>query len=93
MPARPVAECVDVGAEDIPDMAMAASENEFVVIGPDAPLSRHGDGFTAPAKSVRPPSGGPARSSKSFTKAISRQQHPGLGSENFTDVTKAEDTS
>ncbi|MDP1837563.1 MAG: phosphoribosylamine--glycine ligase [Reyranella sp.] len=91
-----VAECIDVGAEDIPgQVALAQRLNiDFVVIGPDAPLvAGMADGFAAAGLKVFGPSKAAARleGSKSFTKAICKENNiPTSASENFTDVAKAE---
>ncbi len=91
-----VAECIDVGAEDIPgQVALAQRLNiDFVVIGPDAALvAGMADGFTAAGIKVFGPSKAAARleGSKSFTKAICKENNiPTSASENFADVAKAE---
>lgn len=91
-----VAECVDVGAEDIAgQVALAQREKiDFVVVGPDAPLvAGIVDAFTAAGIKVWGPSKAAARleGSKSFTKEICRQNNiPTAAYEHFTDAAKAE---
>src|SRR5476651_2065042 len=91
-----VAECVDVGAEDIPGQVALAQrlKIDFVVIGPDAPLvAGMADGFTDAGFKVFGPSKKAAQleGSKSFTKALCRENNiPTAVSENFTDLAKAE---
>ncbi|MSP76826.1 MAG: phosphoribosylamine--glycine ligase [Rhodospirillaceae bacterium] len=91
-----VAECIDVGAEDIPGQVALAQrlKIDFVVIGPDAPLvAGMADAIAAAGIKVWGPSKAAARleGSKSFTKAICKANNiPTSASENFTDVAKAE---
>ena len=91
-----VAECVDVGAEDIPDqVALAVREKiDFVVVGPDAPLvAGIVDAFTAAGIKAWGPSKAAARleGSKSFTKALCRENNiPTAAYEHFADVAAAE---
>ncbi len=91
-----VAECIEVGAEDIAGQ-MALAERlkiDFVVIGPDAPLvAGMADGFTAAGIKVFGPSKKAAQleGSKSFTKELCRRHNiPTAAYERFTDVAKAE---
>ncbi len=91
-----VADCFDVGAEDIPgQVALAQREKiDFVVIGPDAPLvAGMADGFTAAGIKVWGPSKAAARieGSKSFTKELCKRHNiPTAAYERFTDTAKAE---
>jgi len=91
-----VAECMDVGAEDIPGQVALAQrlKIDFVVIGPDAPLvAGMADAIAAAGIKVWGPSKAAARleGSKSFTKALCRENNiPTAASESFTDVAKAE---
>ena len=91
-----VAECVEVGAEDIPgQVALAQREDiDFVVIGPDAPLvAGMADAFTAAGIKVFGPSKKAAQleGSKSFTKELCRQHGiPTAAYERFTDLAQAE---
>ncbi|MBN9087917.1 MAG: phosphoribosylamine--glycine ligase [Reyranella sp.] len=91
-----VAECVEVGAEDIPGQVALAErlKIDFVVIGPDAPLvAGMADGFTAAGIKVFGPSKAAAQleGSKSFTKELCRRHHiPTAAYERFTDAAKAE---
>jgi phosphoribosylamine--glycine ligase len=91
-----VAECADVGAEDIAgQVALAQREKiDFVVIGPDAPLvAGMADAFAAAGIKAWGPSKAAARleGSKSFTKALCRENNiPTAAYEHFTDVAKAE---
>ena len=91
-----VAECTDVGAEDIPgQVALAQRLNiDFVVIAPDAPLvAGMADAFADAGIKAWGPSKAAARleGSKSFTKAICKANNiPTSASENFTDIAKAE---
>ncbi len=91
-----VAECIDVGAEDIAgQVALAQREKiDFVVIGPDAPLvAGMADAFAAAGIKAWGPSKAAARleGSKSFTKALCRENNiPTAAYEHFTDVAKAE---
>ncbi len=91
-----VAECVDVGAEDIAgQVALAQREKiDFVVVGPDAPLvAGIADAFAEAGIKAWGPSKAAARleGSKSFTKALCRENSiPTAAYEHFTDVAKAE---
>ncbi|TAJ90455.1 phosphoribosylamine--glycine ligase [Reyranella sp.] len=91
-----VAECVDVGAEDIAgQVALAQREKiDFVVVGPDAPLvAGIADAFAEAGIKVWGPSKAAAQleGSKSFTKALCRENNiPTAAYEHFTDVAKAE---
>jgi len=91
-----VAECVDVGAEDIPGQVALAKRLgvDFVVIGPDAPLvAGLADAIAAAGIKVWGPSKAAARleGSKSFTKALCRENNiPTAASETFTDPAEAE---
>jgi len=91
-----VAECVEVGAEDIPgQVALAQREKiDFVVIGPDAPLvAGMADAFTAVGIKVFGPSKKAAQleGSKSFTKELCRRHNiPTAAYERFTDLAAAE---
>ena len=90
-----VAECVDVGAEDIPGQVTLAQrlKIDFVVIGPDAPLvAGMADGFTAAGLKVFGPSRAAAQleGSKSFTKELCRRHNiPTAAYERFTNLDKA----
>ncbi len=90
-----VAECVAVGAEDIPGQVALAQrlQIDFVVIGPDAPLvAGMADGFAAAGIKVFGPSKAAAQleGSKSFTKELcSRHNIPTAAYERFTDLDKA----
>ena len=91
-----VADCFDVGAEDIPGQVTLAQREkiDFVVIGPDAPLvAGMADGFTAAGIKVWGPSKAAARieGSKSFTKELCKRHNiPTAAYERFTDTAKAE---
>jgi phosphoribosylamine--glycine ligase len=91
-----VAECIDVGAEDIPGQVALAQrlKIDFVVIGPDAPLvAGMADGFTAAGIKVFGPSKKAAQleGSKSFTKELCRRHNiPTAAYERFSDLAKAE---
>jgi phosphoribosylamine--glycine ligase len=91
-----VADCVDVGAEDIPgQVALARRLNiDFAVIGPDAPLvAGMADAFTAAGIKVFGPSKAAAQleGSKGFTKELCRKYGiPTAAYERFTDLAKAE---
>jgi phosphoribosylamine---glycine ligase len=91
-----VAECVEVGAEDISgQVALAQREKiDFVVIGPDAPLvAGMADAFTAAGIKVFGPSKQAAQleGSKGFTKELCRRHGiPTAAYERFTDTAKAE---
>ena len=91
-----VAECVDVGPEDIPGQVALAQrlKIDFVVIGPDAPLvAGMADAFTAAGIKVFGPSKAAARleGSKGFTKELCRKHNiPTAAYERFTDLGKAE---
>ena len=90
-----IAECVDVGPEDIPgQVALAQHEMiDFVVVGPDAPLvAGMADGFAAAGIKVFGPSKAAAQleGSKSFTKELCRRHGiPTATYERFTDLDKA----
>lgn len=90
-----VAECVAVGAEDIPGQVALARrlQVDFVVIGPDAPLvAGMADGFAAAGIKVFGPSKAAAQleGSKSFTKELCRRHNiPTAAYERFTDLDKA----
>ncbi|CAN5478939.1 phosphoribosylamine--glycine ligase [soil metagenome] len=92
----PVAECVEVGAEDIAgQVALAQREKiDFVVIGPDAPLvAGMADAFTEAGIKVFGPSKKAAQleGSKSFTKELCKRHGiPTAAYERFTDLTAAE---
>jgi phosphoribosylamine--glycine ligase len=92
-----VAECIEVGAEDIPgQVALAQREKiEFVVIGPDAPLvAGMADAFTEAGIKVFGPSKKAAQieGSKSFTKELCKRHNiPTAAYERFTDLAAAED--
>jgi len=91
-----VAECIEVGAEDIlGQVALAQREKiDFVVIGPDAPLvAGMADAFTAAGIKVFGPSRKAAQleGSKSFTKELCRRHNiPTAAYERFTDLAAAE---
>ncbi|WP_428666536.1 phosphoribosylamine--glycine ligase [Reyranella sp.] len=91
-----VAECIEVGAEDIPGQVTLARREkiDFVVIGPDAPLvAGMADAFTAAGIKVFGPSKQAARleGSKSFTKELCRRHNiPTAAYERFTDLAAAE---
>jgi phosphoribosylamine--glycine ligase len=91
-----VAECVEVGAEDIPGQVALAQrlKIDFVVIGPDAPLvAGMADAFTAAGIKVFGPSKAAAQleGSKGFTKELCRRHNiPTAAYERFTDLAKAE---
>jgi phosphoribosylamine--glycine ligase len=91
-----VAECHDVGAEDIPGQVALAQKLkiDFVVIGPDAPLvAGMADGFRAAGFKVFGPSKKAAQleGSKSFTKELCKRHNiPTAAYERFTDLAKAE---
>ena len=90
-----VAECVDVGAEDIPGQVALAQrlKIDFVVIGPDAPLvAGMADAFTSAGIKVFGPSKQAAQleGSKGFTKELCRRHNiPTAAYERFTDLAKA----
>jgi phosphoribosylamine--glycine ligase len=92
-----VAECIEVGAEDIPgQVALAQREKiDFVVIGPDAPLvAGMADAFTEAGVKVFGPSKKAAQleGSKSFTKELCKRHNiPTAAYERFTDLAAAED--
>src|SRR4051812_1698848 len=91
-----VAECVEVGAEDIPGQVALAEREEidFVVIGPDAPLvAGMADAFGAAGIKVFGPSQKAAQleGSKSFTKELCRRHDiPTAAYERFTELAPAE---
>jgi phosphoribosylamine--glycine ligase len=91
-----VAECIDVGAEDIPGQVALAQRLtiDFVVIGPDAPLvAGMADAFTAAGIKVFGPSKAAAQleGSKGFTKELCRRHNiPTAAYERFTDLAAAE---
>jgi phosphoribosylamine--glycine ligase len=91
-----VADCVDVGAEDIPGQVALAQRLtiDFVVIGPDAPLvAGMADAFTAAGIKVFGPSKQAAQleGSKGFTKELCRKHDiPTAAYERFTDLAAAE---
>jgi phosphoribosylamine--glycine ligase len=91
-----VADCVEVGAEDIPgQVALAQREKiDFVVIGPDAPLvAGMADAFTEAGIKVFGPSKKAAQleGSKSFTKELCKRHNiPTAAYERFTDLAPAE---
>jgi phosphoribosylamine--glycine ligase len=91
-----VAECVEVGAEDIPgQVALAQRERiDFVVIGPDAPLvAGMADAFAAAGIKVFGPSKKAAQleGSKGFTKELCKRHGiPTAAYERFTDLVAAE---
>jgi phosphoribosylamine--glycine ligase len=91
-----VADCIEVGAEDIPgQVALAQREKiDFVVIGPDAPLvAGMADAFVAAGIKVFGPSKQAAQleGSKGFTKELCRKHDiPTAAYERFTDLAAAE---
>ena len=91
-----VAECVDVGAEDIPGQVALAQKLkiDFVVIAPDAPLvAGMADAFATAGIRAWGPTKAAARleGSKSFTKELCRANNiPTAAYEHFTDPAKAE---
>ncbi len=91
-----VAECVDVGAEDIPGQVALAQRLaiDFVVIAPDAPLvAGMADAFAAAGIRAWGPTKAAARleGSKSFTKELCRANDiPTAAYEHFTDPAEAE---
>jgi phosphoribosylamine--glycine ligase len=91
-----VAECIEVGAEDIPGQVALAQrlKIDFVVIGPDAPLvAGMADAFTAAGIKVFGPSKQAAQleGSKGFTKELCRKHGiPTAAYERFTDLAAAE---
>ncbi len=91
-----VAECHDVGTEDIPGQVALAKrlKIDFVVIGPDAPLvAGMADGFSEAGFKVFGPSKKAAQleGSKGFTKELCRRHGiPTAAYERFTDLAKAE---
>jgi phosphoribosylamine---glycine ligase len=91
-----VAECHDVGAEDIPGQVALAQKLkiDFVVIGPDAPLvAGMADGFRAAGFKTFGPSKKAAQleGSKSFTKELCKRHNiPTAAYERFTDFARAE---
>jgi phosphoribosylamine--glycine ligase len=91
-----IAECVEVGAEDIPGQVALAQhlKIDFAVIGPDAPLvAGMADAFTAAGIKVFGPSKQAAQleGSKGFTKELCRRHNiPTAAYDRFTDVTAAE---
>jgi phosphoribosylamine---glycine ligase len=91
-----VADCVDVGAEDIPGQVALAQrlKIDFVVIGPDAPLvAGMADAFTAAGIKVFGPNKQAAQleGSKGFTKELCRTHNiPTAAYERFTDLAAAE---
>jgi len=91
-----VAECIEVGAEDIAGQVALAQrlKIDFVVIGPDAPLvAGMADAFTAAGIKVFGPSRVAAQleGSKGFTKELCRKHGiPTAAYERFTDLAKAE---
>jgi phosphoribosylamine--glycine ligase len=91
-----VAECHDVGAEDIAGQVALAQKLkiDFVVIGPDAPLvAGMADGFTNAGFKVFGPSKKAAQleGSKSFTKELCKRHNiPTAGYARFNDLAKAE---
>jgi phosphoribosylamine--glycine ligase len=91
-----VADCVDVGAEDIPGQFALAQrlKIDFVVIGPDAPLvAGMADAFTTAGIKVFGPSKAAAQleGSKGFTKELCRTHNiPTAAYERFTDLSAAE---
>ena len=90
-----VAECMDVGTEDIAGQVALAQrlKIDFVVIGPDAPLvAGMADGFAAAGLKVFGPSKAAAQleGSKSFTKELCQRHNiPTAAYERFTDLDKA----
>jgi phosphoribosylamine--glycine ligase len=91
-----VAECHDIGAEDIPGQVALATrlKVDFVVIAPDAPLvAGMADAFAAAGIRHFGPSRSAARleGSKGFTKELCRAHGiPTAAYERFDDVAKAE---
>jgi phosphoribosylamine--glycine ligase len=91
-----VADCVDVGAEDIPGQVALAQrlKIDFVVIGPDAPLvAGMADAFTLAGIKVFGPSKQAAQleGSKGFTKELCRTHNiPTAAYERFTETAAAE---
>jgi phosphoribosylamine--glycine ligase len=91
-----LAQCVEVGAEDIPgQVALAQREKiDFVVIGPDAPLvAGMADAFSAAGIKVFGPSKKAAQleGSKSFTKELCRRHNiPTAAYGRFTELAPAE---
>jgi phosphoribosylamine--glycine ligase len=91
-----VAECVDVGAEDIPGQVALAQrlKIDFVVIAPDAPLvAGMADAFAEAGIRAWGPTRAAARleGSKSFTKELCRANNiPTAAYEHFTDPARAE---
>jgi phosphoribosylamine--glycine ligase len=91
-----VAECVVVGAEDIPGQVALAQrlKIDFAVIGPDAPLvAGMADAFTAAGIKVFGPSKQAAQleGSKGFTKELCRKHGiPTAAYERFTEAAAAE---
>ncbi|MBX9943159.1 MAG: phosphoribosylamine--glycine ligase [Reyranella sp.] len=91
-----VAECVEVGAEDIPgQVALARREKiDFVVVGPEVPLAAGlADRLAEAGIKVFGPSARAAQleSSKGFTKDLCRRHDIPTGAyERFTDLAKAE---
>jgi len=91
-----VAECHEVGAEDIPGQVALAQKlkTDFVVIGPDAPLvAGMADGFRTAGFKTFGPSKKAAQleGSKGFTKELCKRHGiPTAAYERFTDVGKAE---
>jgi phosphoribosylamine--glycine ligase len=91
-----MAECVEVGAEDIPGQVALAQrlKIDFVVIGPDAPLvAGMADAFTDVGIKVFGPSKAAAQleGSKGFTKELCRKHNiPTAAYERFTDLAAAE---
>src|SRR5262249_1337813 len=91
-----VAECHDVGAEDIPGQVALAQKLkiDFVVIGPDAPLvAGMADAFRDAGVKTFGPSRKAAQleGSKSFTKELCKRHNiPTAAYERFTDSAKAE---
>ena len=91
-----VAECVDVGAEDIPGQVALAQrlKIDFVVIAPDAPLvAGMADAFAEAGIRAWGPTRAAARleGSKSFTKELCRANDiPTAAYEHFTDPAEAE---
>ena len=91
-----VAECIDVGAEDIPGQVALAQrlKIDFVVIAPDAPLvAGMADALAAAGIRAWGPTKAAARleGSKSFTKELCRANNiPTAAYEHFTDLARAE---
>ena len=90
-----VAECIDVGPEDISgQVALAIAQKiDFVVVGPDAPLvAGMADGFAAAGIKVFGPSKAAAQleGSKSFTKELCRRHGiPTAAYARFSDLDQA----